>query len=258
MQKSTAELSHTHADAATALQGMTLSLVTDNVRGRPKKHRPDDEERINKSAKQRNKNKAMSSASSTSGYSESSSSQSPRDDHGVLDDKPFEDYRYGQTVPSVDTNNFQGSSTESSTPVDCVSPQEVQNAHSPSAFSTHSTYSQQPGSVVDNLPLHPTSPAKSVYSQYHSPPGLCESSSSPAPSATFYDLEENVNHGLDLSSIMASQNDDMFLDAFATSNDMTQLERDPSLLLGKFDDGFDPAGSDEMFRNDADVFFGSP
>ncbi|KAH8819447.1 hypothetical protein F5884DRAFT_660933 [Xylogone sp. PMI_703] len=238
-----------------AFEGVVKKVVK---RGRPKKHRPDDEERLNKSAKQRIKNKAMSSGSSTSSGSESSASHSPRDDHGILDEKPFEGYGYSQATSSLETSSSHCSSTQSSTPVDCISPQDVQTAHSPSTFSTHSVYSQHPGSVIDNLPSHPTSPAKSVYSQYHSPPELCESSSSPAASATFYDLEENINHGLDLTSIMADQNDDLFLDAFAASNEMTQLERDPSLLLGKLEDGFDAMGADEMFRNDADMFFGSP
>lgn len=236
-----------------AFEGVVKKVVK---RGRPKKHRPDDEERLSKSSRQRNKNKAMSSASSTSGCSDRSLSQSPRDDHDVLDDKLFEDYRYKQAPQSSTANLSQYSSTQSSTPVDCVSPQQVQTAHSPSSFSTHSAYSQQPGSIAGVV--DPESPAKSVYSQYHSPPELCESTSSPAPSATFYDLEDSSNHGLDLSNIIIDHNDDIFLDAFGTSGDMTQLERDPSLLLAKFDDGFDQMASDEMFRSDGDVFFGSP
>jgi regulatory protein SWI5 len=56
----------------------------------------------------------------------------------------------------------------------------------------------------------------------------------------------------------------MFLEAFsaqAGGDDITQLERDPELLMGKFEDSFGTAGSGEdLFRNGAesDVFFGSP
>jgi len=54
----------------------------------------------------------------------------------------------------------------------------------------------------------------------------------------------------------------MFLEAFAAaaaSNGMSQLERDPDLLMGKFDSMFAAATeNDEMFRSEEDVFFGSP
>ena len=59
---------------------------------------------------------------------------------------------------------------------------------------------------------------------------------------------------------ISEHDDEMFLEAFAvaSNNDMTQLERDPDLLLGKFDDAFGTGGGDDMFRSGEDVFFGSP
>ncbi|KAL2072042.1 hypothetical protein VTL71DRAFT_11385 [Oculimacula yallundae] len=75
-----------------AFEGVVKKTVK---RGRPRKNRPDNEERINKSSRTRSKNKAMSSTSSTSG-SESREGQSPRSEVDVLDDKPFGDYEQQQ------------------------------------------------------------------------------------------------------------------------------------------------------------------
>lgn len=59
---------------------------------------------------------------------------------------------------------------------------------------------------------------------------------------------------------ISANDDEMFLGAFAAANnnEMTQLERDPDLLLGKFEDSFGTNAGDEMFRGGDDVFFGSP
>lgn len=227
-----------------AFEGVVKKTVK---RGRPRKNRPDDEKRLEKSSRTRNKNKdkAMSSASSTTGYSESEG-QSPRSDAEILDNKPFEDYSQS-TI-----NNFQYSQPQSP---QCVSPQAIQ-AHSPSAYSHHSmsrVSSNSRHNSVSSLPPLPTSPTKSVHS-YHSPPGLCESSSSPAASQ-YYDLDG----GDDLSKLSLANisecDDEMFLEAFANSGGMSALERDPGLLLGKFDESYN---GDDMFRDTEDVFFGSP
>jgi regulatory protein SWI5 len=249
-----------------AFEGVVKKTVK---RGRPRKNRPDDEKRLEKSSRTRSKNKAMSSTSSTTGYSESNGGNSPRSDFDVLDDKPFGDYEYSQSSNAVPSDSFQYSQPESPIPVECVSPQAIQ-AHSPSAFSTHShsrshvSSSSRHNSISSpqHLPPLPASPAKSVHS-YHSPPGLCESSSSPAAS-NYYDIDGISNHGdemgkLSLANISECE-DEMFLEAFSTGNggDMTALERDPGLLMGKFDDAFANTASDDLFRSGDDVFFGSP
>jgi regulatory protein SWI5 len=245
-----------------AFEGVVKKTVK---RGRPRKNRPDDEERLKKSSRTRSKNKTTSSASSTTSYSESNGGQSPRSDAGVLDDKPFGDYEYPQNV--METSNSQYSRHS---PMDnnCVSPQAIQSqtAHSPSAFSHH-TQSHR-GSISEHLPSHPASPAKSIHS-YHSPPGLCESSSSPAPSNHYYDLEVGSQHGEDMPDMpmnmtgmshISEHDDEMFLEAFAAASTggLTTLERDPDLLMGKFEDAFSGAAGDDLFRNSEDVFFGSP
>jgi regulatory protein SWI5 len=209
----------------------------------------------------------MSSASSTTECSESNGGSSPRSDIDILDDKPFGDYEYPQQS-IMDVHNFQYSQPHSPTPNDYVSPQAIQTAHSPSAFSTHSHLSHR-GSISESthLPSHPASPAKSVHS-YHSPPGLCESSSSPAASNHYYELDTGSQRGEELSLNLnmgglpniSEQDDEMFLEAFAAASngEMTTLERDPELLMGKFDDSFGNVDTDDLFRNTEDVFFGSP
>jgi len=62
-------------------------------------------------------------------------------------------------------------------------------------------------------------------------------------------------------SNISEHDDEMFLEAFSAASNhdgMTQLEKDPDLLMGKFEDPFSPSGGDEMFRAETDVFFGSP
>jgi regulatory protein SWI5 len=248
-----------------AFEGIVKKSVK---RGRPRKNRPDDEDRLNKSSRTRSKNKAMSSASSTTG-SESNSAHSPRSDlDDILDSKPFGEYDYTQASSMIENSYSQ---THSPIPSGYVSPQAVQSAPSPSAFSSHSAFRSHRNSIAsvsEHLPSHPGSPAKSVHSQYHTPPELCESSSSPAPSNHYYDLDHTSNHGdfKDLSTLgnISEHDDEMFLEAFSAqtcSDGTSQLERDPDLLMGKFEDAFGAAGSGEdLFRNGSenDIFFGSP
>ena len=242
--------------------GAFEGIVKKNVkRGRPRKHRPDDEERVKKASRTRAKNKTISSASSTSGYS-STSGQSPRSDADVLDDKPFGDLDYSQSSNhNIDNGSFQYSQPHIPMSSTYVSPQLTQTALSPSVFSIHSVYSEHHDS--DNYSSLPASPAKSIHSQYHSPPELVESASSPAAN-NFYDFDSASNHGDGLGNLSGLQSisehdDEMFLQAFAAaSNDISQLERNPTLLMGKFDDSFGATEGDDLFKANSDVFFGSP
>jgi regulatory protein SWI5 len=245
--------------------GAFEGVVKKNVkRGRPRKNRPDNETRVKKSSQTRSKNKAMSSASSTTG-SEGTSGNSPGSElDDILDGKPFVTYEHRQVLTGTNLASFHQYSQLNSP--NNFSP-EVAQAKSPSAYSSHSTYRDHRGSVTslsEQLPSHPASPTKSVHSQ-RSPPGLCESSSSPAASTHYYDVDAHSNHGDEMAKLTEFANihdhdDEMFLDAFATAgnHNMTSLERDPDLLLGKFDDAYSTNGGDEMFCAADDVFFGSP
>ncbi len=248
-----------------AFEGVVKKTVK---RGRPRKNRPDNEERLNKSSRTRNKNKAVSSNSSTSGCSESGGG-SPRsdEDDDVLDSKPFGDYEYSQPIQVMDSRNIHYAQPQTPVQSQCVSPQMI-HAQSPSNHSIHSHISHR-GSISEgvHLPSHPASPTKSVHS-YHSPPGLCESSSSPAASI-YYDMDGGSQHGdgMHLNGLanISEHDDEMFLEAFAAASNgamdgmtMTALERDPDLLMSKFDDVFANVDEEDLFRNSDDVFFGSP
>ncbi|KAJ8063704.1 hypothetical protein OCU04_007569 [Sclerotinia nivalis] len=244
-----------------AFEGVVKKTVK---RGRPRKNRPDDEERLGKSSRTRSKNK-MSPSETSSEYSESACAQSPRSDLDVLDDKPFGDYGYSQS--SLATHDTYELSRERSSSVaasississmtsiaECVEPNAIQSTHAASVFRSHPNLSE-------HLPSNPGSPTKSAQRNY-SPPGLCPSSSSPTASANYYDLDAVSNSG-ELSNLPnITEQDDMFLEAFAAtaSTGITQLERDPDLLIGKFDSMFSVAADNStMFRNEEDVFFGSP
>lgn len=254
-----------------AFEGVVKKTVK---RGRPRKNRPDNEERLEKSSRTRSKNKAISSNSSTTSCSESGGG-SPRSDNedDVLDNKPFADYDYTQSS-AMNSASFHYSQAQAQLPNNCVSPQ-MMHAQSPSAFSTHSQISKH-GSISESnhLPSHPASPTKSVHS-YHSPPGLCESSSSPAASI-YYEIENGGEQGEEIHlnlmhnslANISEHDDEMFLEAFASNGTMgdglgigmgmTTLEREPELLMGKFEEAFVNAEGDDLFRNGDDVFFGSP
>ncbi|KAB8292940.1 hypothetical protein EYC80_007304 [Monilinia laxa] len=245
-----------------AFEGVVKKTVK---RGRPRKSRPDDEERHEKSSRTRSKNKTSPSETSSSEYSESACAQSPRSELDVLDDKPFGDYGYSQSSLSThDSYHFSRersssvaasiSSISSMTSIaECVEPNAIQSTHTPSVFRNRSNFSEQ---IVSN----PGSPTKSAQSNY-SPPALCQSSSSPTASANLYDLDGVSNSG-ELSNLPnITEQDDMFLEAFATtgSTSATQLDREPDLLIGKFDSMFNvPTDNSALFRNEEDVFFGSP
>lgn len=258
-----------------AFEGVVKKTVK---RGRPRKNRPDNEDRIEKSSRTRSKNKTISSNSSTTGYSESSGCSPRNDDNAdILDSKPFGDYGYARSSSVIDGASFHYAQPRTPTANTCVSPQ-MMHAHSPSNFSTHSQISKR-GSITDSIsihrPSHPASPTKSVHS-YHSPPGLCESSSSPAASI-YYEIENGEQHGdamqinmhmeLDSLANISEHDDEMFLEAFAQAaggnGTMGEglgltMEGESELMMEKFKSVFEGAENDELFRNSDDVFFGSP
>ncbi|KAI0123758.1 hypothetical protein BJ170DRAFT_687010 [Xylariales sp. AK1849] len=238
-----------------AFDGVVRKVVK---RGRPRKHRPDTDERKEKSARTRRKNNSISSNSSQSGYSDSSAVNSPENvdtDFDMLDD--IMDISMGGTT--IKPSSLQGMGS-SSAPMPTIGSDMDSDGHSPSAASIHSYVSQLSHmslhleTVVDGLPSHPASPAKSVSSMYNEPPELSQSSS-PPPSGRFFDVEPSSSHGIMISSAagnptiptlagMDDNDDDDILLQFTHS--------DPSMLMlssdSKFDEAFDSTVN--MFPND--------
>lgn len=256
-----------------AFDGVVRKVVK---RGRPRKHRPDMDERKDKSARTRKKNQSISSSSSQSGYSDSSAVNSPEHEHehehmvpdfDMLDD--IMDVSVGGTT--MDPTSLQGLCS-SSAPMPALSTEPSTAGNSPSAASVHTYVSQ-----LSHLSLHPDavagleavvsssqpgSPAKSVASHSNEPPELSQSSSSPPSSCNrFFDLEPSSScpdtllmstAAADAASIPSlgglDDNDDILLQFTHSDSNMLMLSSG-----SKFDDSFD--NTVEMFTNNDDLFF---
>ncbi|KAH6623332.1 hypothetical protein F5144DRAFT_518321, partial [Chaetomium tenue] len=200
-----------------AFDGVVRKVVK---RGRPKKIRPEMDERRDKAERTRRKNKLTSanSASSQSGYSDISSANSPNNDFdGLLDDDHFPDI-LSASIGSLANNPMTTATMNPSTlaasiahiPATTTMAEVFQTALSPSAMSNYSHASssqpargptpphqhqhhhhQPPHHQQDYLPSLPSPPSpstKSVSSHYThhstttaSPPDLLSSPRSPPP-----------------------------------------------------------------------------
>ncbi|XP_044717257.1 C2H2 transcription factor Swi5 [Hirsutella rhossiliensis] len=239
-----------------AFDGIVRKVVK---RGRPRKNRPDMEERTAKSARQRRKNMSISSTSSMSGYSDSSAVNSPDNDYNMLDD--VVDLGVGKTA------SYSSAPMPNMMPI--PPPTAVEAAPSPTA-SVHSFVS--PDDMMEKTLSNPATPAKSVASHYTTPPELSQSSSPPA--APFFDASFGGPGGCDdMAAAMASASgmvdpanmgaamppgigdpDEDLLLQFTNDDGLAQLDRDSHMLMmTKFDEEFDNVG---MFNSD-DMFFGS-
>ncbi|KAH0544000.1 hypothetical protein FGG08_001767 [Glutinoglossum americanum] len=254
-------------------------------RGRPRKTRPDEEERLDKAARTR-KAVAMSATSSSSGFSDQSNPQSPPggQDLGTKVSSPFNalsgylsnaDSSHGMS-PEVFFHTPPASPNRESDSY--VSPHCIQYSLSPAGRSPSPTSS--PGKEITanipqeglTLPSKPPSPGQGFEDVYTTPPELSHLSSSPPPSAVSskYDLdtfsEHNSNHGSPAEGTRGHAESNSFTlpgisedvdEMFGTS--LSALERDPDILLmPEFDKLF---SNSDMFQESCDgpdVFFGSP
>lgn len=178
-----------------AFDGVVKKVIK---RGRPRKHRPDMEERTDKAARTRQRVNNQTYASSSSGSSESSF-QSPFTD--VLDSmslrgsSPFgEDMPlFGQATDSTclppDFFTFTPPASPGYSTGNKPSPIRSHRSLSPAEFGSPSKPMLM--DIPEELPTIPSSPTP-VKSHHNSPPSLCQSSSSPAPPRSF-DLDEGSN-----------------------------------------------------------------
>ncbi|KAF4922331.1 Metallothionein expression activator [Colletotrichum viniferum] len=250
-----------------AFDGIVKKVVK---RGRPRKHRPEMDERVNKSARTRTKNKSSTSTSSQSGYSDSSAVNSPENDFNMMDEQ-FEMGGISIERPGLDMP--LQITTVSSAPMPSSPPRihkELDIEPSPAASSHHSGY-VSPEALMEAptaLSQQPESPAKS---EYNTPPELSQSSS--PPPNQFFDAEPN-NSGFSDDSLLAGMrgnagvgvgntsisslgldpDDEMLMKTFSGEEGLVQFDRESNMLMmNKFDEFDDPVN---MFTND-DVFFGS-
>ncbi|EQB50446.1 hypothetical protein CGLO_10123 [Colletotrichum gloeosporioides Cg-14] len=250
-----------------AFDGIVKKVVK---RGRPRKHRPEMDERVNKSARTRTKNKSTTSTSSQSGYSDSSAVNSPENDFNMMDEQ-FEMGGISIERPGLDMP--LQITTVSSAPMPSSPPRihkELDIEPSPAASSHHSGY-VSPEALMEAptaLSQQPESPAKS---EYNTPPELSQSSS--PPPNQFFDAEPNASGFSDdsllagmrgnagvgvgntsISSLGLDPDDEMLMKTFSGEEGLVQFDRESNMLMmNKFDEFDDPVN---MFTND-DVFFGS-
>jgi regulatory protein SWI5 len=250
-------------------------------RGRPRKTRPDEEERLDKAARTK-KAVAMSSTSSSSGFSDLSNPHSPpgSQDLGTGVSSPFNNLpgylSNSNSSPGVSPEMFFHTPPASPNREldNYVSPQRTQYSLSPA----HRSPTLLPEGSMANaseealtLPPNPPSPGQDFEDVYTTPPELSHLSSSPPPSAVSskYDLgtfgERNSSQGsAEESRDRASSNsftspgiNEGVDEMFGTS--LTALERDPDILfMPEFDKLF---SNNDMFQETCegpDVFFGSP
>ncbi|KAI2602608.1 hypothetical protein GGR54DRAFT_494216 [Hypoxylon sp. NC1633] len=240
-----------------AFDGVVRKVVK---RGRPRKHRPDMDERKAKTTRTLKKNLSTSSVSSQSGYSDSSAVNSPENVEPDFDMLDLMDVSMGGTT--MNPSSLQG--LGSSAPMPSLTIEEPMSKGSPSATSVHSYVSQ-----LSHMSLHqelgtgaissqPASPAKSVASQFNELPELSRSSSPPSGNR-YFDGEPNSS-GTDISISTTVETSSIPSFAGLGDNDdlLLQFTSDSSMLMlgseSKFDDAFD---SVDMFTNNDDLFFGS-
>jgi regulatory protein SWI5 len=273
-----------------AFDGIVRKVVK---RGRPRKHRPDMAARIEKSARTRSKNKnsaSSPSATSQSGYSDSSAPNSPSNDlDNMLDDPDFDNMmdvamsgiESGSSTATTSTMD-PSALTVSSAPMPTlamttaamnevlavVSPEHISSPSTMSHYSHVSLGGDDP--TIDGLPAMPGSPTKSVASHYTAhpgtPPELSASSSPPSSSTRFFDLDPNsscteesiglsapppVGCGVDMGNISSTSLEEDLLKAFTTEDGLVQLDNSGFSMLNS------SKFEDEygMFTNDGDVLF---
>ncbi|GAB1317851.1 Metallothionein expression activator [Madurella fahalii] len=208
-----------------AFDGIVRKVVK---RGRPKKIRPDMEERREKSERTRRKNRlnSVSSVSSQSGCSDSSAANSPRNGFdGLMDEDQFPDILdvalssiptsaatmnptslgvSSAPMPTTISGTLAGVFGAALSPANHVSPSAMSNyshaSHISRPATASSTSQHTTAAAAAAADLHnPASPAKSVASHYTHLPGTppeLSSSSSPPPtgtSAKFFDLGGDPN-----------------------------------------------------------------
>ncbi|KAI9822111.1 MAG: Metallothionein expression activator [Thelocarpon impressellum] len=257
-----------------AFEGVVKKIVK---RGRPRKHRPEAEERQEKATRTRKKAIAMSQSSSASGTSEQWYDQSspPAYEDSLSSGRsvsPFEMLTQA-FQPEQPGSGLQGNAKHTP-PVSphggsqtFISPQVIQHGSQPAGSPSHSAARPTTAEGAMPRPSNHGSPAKSTASQYNTPPDLYLSSSSPpASSSRYFDLDNASVHRPqdtgaadeassrgDLADFglpdITEQVDEMFLDfANAAGDGLTTLEKDPGMLLmDKFEDAF---GGDNMFQDD--------
>jgi regulatory protein SWI5 len=224
-----------------AFDGVVRKVVK---RGRPKKNRPEMEERLEKSARQRKKNMSVSSVSSSTYTDHSSAVTSPNQDMTMVDN-----------MMGIVSSAPMPSATAFATSM--VSPLPI----SPASFVSPE--------AVQMTPSHPASPAQSSASYYTGSPAVeqvvttvsTETASLAALTTATTTATSSImaTSGIDGTlGLPLSDHDNSILLGFG-ADDSPHLNGDNSLLFAKYSEGLgDQANEFYLDANDSteDVFFG--
>ncbi|KAI1005642.1 hypothetical protein K3495_g2572 [Podosphaera aphanis] len=225
-------------------------------RGRPRKSRPSDDERLHKSSQTKKKNKKMSIDSSTSGCSESDVTSPGNCSLGNNDGFDFfqpsfmeqnTSFDYSQQHSSRPGPYLSSHSTEIQGPKNAGMFQVPENTHLPSF---------QPKPPLDSIQLTQSN---------HSSPQLCLSRPGSASNKFFAPDQVLENDSKlhvkisEISKIPAAHENDFFrpLVAVNRSSNIHGTARDHDFLIGKFVDPFSCSPGDEYYHGPTDVFFGN-
>ncbi|MBE3048982.1 hypothetical protein IMZ48_42090, partial [Candidatus Bathyarchaeota archaeon] len=239
-----------------AFDGVVRKVVK---RGRPRKHRPDMDERTDKSARTRKKNMSVSSVSS--GFSDASSGAgSPRNEFDVV---------MGNGFDAMDVAFDMGTLRGMPPVIRPRAAPELQGyANSPESAVSYVS----PGAIMEQggaLPSHPASPAKSTTSHYAEPPGLSQSSSPPACHLFESDAsqpadgmpqfpaapQQHQHQSLPAAMMggLAEQDEDL-MKTFTHGEGLVPVDRDPGMFgVSEFDREY----AASMMNADDDLFFGT-
>lgn len=239
-----------------AFDGVVRKVVK---RGRPRKHRPDMDERADKSSRTRKKNLSISSTSSAGAYSDDSSGpMSPQQGFDVLGSN------FDLMDVAIDSATLNGVPPMMGR---MGGPELHSYTNSPESANSYVS----PGAIMEqgpSLPPHPHSPAKSTASHFAEPPELSQSSSPPAcrlfdsdagapPSESMAFPVGAHGHVQSLPAALMGglgEQDEELMKAFTHDEGIVPIERDPGMFgVSKFDEEF----AVSMMGSESDMFFGA-
>ncbi|CCU74187.1 C2H2 type zinc finger containing protein [Blumeria hordei DH14] len=235
-------------------------------RGRPRKYRPNDEERLEKSARTQRKNHLISGASSTSGCSESGDAPSPRSDlDEIPDNKTYADYEYYQAPLSIQTSSFNYQPTRPSEACSYGSSAVLEASTSKRPVSMQGSYPEISLEIPHVLNPLPRSKHLPNTHNFPSSPMMCESKPSPRSSHKYFAMELGPSSDGDFPlsasemSALSGSGDDLFFEAFTGSEENTRihdLHCEQDLSIGKRNSLFSHATND-FFPISSNVYFGT-
>ncbi|POS84506.1 hypothetical protein EPUL_003869 [Erysiphe pulchra] len=232
-------------------------------RGRPRKNRPNDVERLNKSTRTQKKNQEMSASSSISGCSESGD-VSPRSySRETSDVKSCVELDYQKAPLIISNASYQDMQSQLLSTNSLFS----SNAETQCSNSFASSLNSSACSVSENTPVPDASQSQNEThhtNSYQSSPQMYESLSSPESLSNYFDMEPHQNGSEVHLSISNAQNlcsreEDLFLDVYPMTSQGPGLRnprQDHDFLMGKYVDSLNQArGDDELFSSSQEVFY---